>query len=311
MLVCRAVLGRSFVTDQQGDFSSKVTSEEYGHVLGDREKAVGTFREFVFFHEASIYPEYAVFYRRVRAAPMHPPPHWTTDARTGKIPHALVESTAEESVMMQGMLNSTFRRGLDDNPEGQPLERFEVVSCLRSECPALWDAFAKRRQMLMRECKGHENDFVTPATMQAQNMLDLLTHPKVGNPSNQSFLLMGVKPSAAKAQLGQPFSGGFLVEGSSVADTYANAFSGGTFDGLCLILVYRAMLGRSLVVSDAGDVQRLLSVGGAHSVVLDRGEGAGSRQFHFKEDLVDGIYPEFAVLYRRVPAAAPAQTRMT
>ncbi|CAE7459342.1 pme-5, partial [Symbiodinium natans] len=74
VLVCRALLGRSYVTEQAGDFSDRVLSGEFEHVLGDREKAVGTFREFIFFHEASIYPEYAVFYRREKDGQILPPP---------------------------------------------------------------------------------------------------------------------------------------------------------------------------------------------------------------------------------------------
>ena len=38
--------------EADGSVSGQVLSGEYGHVLGDREKAVGTFREFIFFHEA-------------------------------------------------------------------------------------------------------------------------------------------------------------------------------------------------------------------------------------------------------------------
>jgi len=64
LLICRVALGRPFVTLQGGNFADKVSSGEFDCVLGDREKAVGTFREFVIFHEESIYPEYAVFYRR-------------------------------------------------------------------------------------------------------------------------------------------------------------------------------------------------------------------------------------------------------
>jgi hypothetical protein len=64
MVVCRAVIGRPFVTSDPGNHAHKVTSGEYDVVIGDREKAVGTYREFVFFNEASVYPEYAVFYRR-------------------------------------------------------------------------------------------------------------------------------------------------------------------------------------------------------------------------------------------------------
>mmetsp|Transcript_53912 Transcript_53912/g.128407 ORF Transcript_53912/g.128407 Transcript_53912/m.128407 type:complete len:891 (+) Transcript_53912:55-2727(+) len=74
VLVCRVVLGRSFVSEKPGDFTEQVTSGQFDHVLGDREKAVGTFREFVLFHEASIYPEYAVFYRREKDGSVLPPP---------------------------------------------------------------------------------------------------------------------------------------------------------------------------------------------------------------------------------------------
>eukprot|EP00928_Gymnodinium_smaydae_P089147 TRINITY_DN73148_c0_g1_i1.p1 TRINITY_DN73148_c0_g1~~TRINITY_DN73148_c0_g1_i1.p1 ORF type:complete len:927 (-),score=122.21 TRINITY_DN73148_c0_g1_i1:98-2878(-) len=65
VLVCAAVLGRPFVTESPGNYAEKITSGEYDVVIGDREKAVGTFREFIFFDEGSVYPEYAVFYRRV------------------------------------------------------------------------------------------------------------------------------------------------------------------------------------------------------------------------------------------------------
>jgi len=64
MVVCRAVLGKSLVQLKPGNNSARITSGEFDCICGDREKAVGTFREFIFFHEESIYPEYAVFYRR-------------------------------------------------------------------------------------------------------------------------------------------------------------------------------------------------------------------------------------------------------
>merc|ERR1712232_978272 len=78
LLMVRAVLGRPFVTLEAGNFMDKVLSEEYGHVLGDREKAVGTFREFIFFHESSIYPEYAIFYRREAGGEVIVPPRAAT-----------------------------------------------------------------------------------------------------------------------------------------------------------------------------------------------------------------------------------------
>merc|ERR1712100_194499 len=59
IVVCRAVLGRPFVTSDPGNYAHKVTPGDYDVVIGDREKVVNTYREFVFFSEDSVYPEYA------------------------------------------------------------------------------------------------------------------------------------------------------------------------------------------------------------------------------------------------------------
>jgi len=66
ILVCRAVIGRPWVVQERYDYSQcgAIREMQYDCVIGDRERAVGTFREFVFFNEASIYPEYVCFYRR-------------------------------------------------------------------------------------------------------------------------------------------------------------------------------------------------------------------------------------------------------
>ncbi|CAE7812633.1 Parp14 [Symbiodinium microadriaticum] len=64
VLFCRAVVGRALQVTDPADYGPLVTSGDFESVVGDRERAVGTFREFVFFHEEAIYPEFAVFYRR-------------------------------------------------------------------------------------------------------------------------------------------------------------------------------------------------------------------------------------------------------
>ena len=43
--------------------------DEYDSLLGDREKARGTFREFVVYDKDQIYPEYAIIYRRSATKP--------------------------------------------------------------------------------------------------------------------------------------------------------------------------------------------------------------------------------------------------
>lgn len=73
VLICRAVLGRAFVTEKPGDFKDKCLEGNFDSVMGDREKAVGTYREFIFFHEGAIYPEYVAFYRRIYPEGVNPP----------------------------------------------------------------------------------------------------------------------------------------------------------------------------------------------------------------------------------------------
>lgn len=66
MLLCRVACGEPFRITKSNipAIESALESGEYDCVLGDREAAVGTYREFVVFDEAQIYPEYVVLYRR-------------------------------------------------------------------------------------------------------------------------------------------------------------------------------------------------------------------------------------------------------
>ena len=74
MVVCRAVLGHSFVTEVPGDYRRKCEEEHYDSVVGDREAAVNTYGEFVFYKPEAIYPEYVVLYRRIRLPRVCPEP---------------------------------------------------------------------------------------------------------------------------------------------------------------------------------------------------------------------------------------------
>lgn len=70
MLVCRVVCGNIRYTDEVSppvqDLVDSVLSRRTHHsVLGDREKCRGTYREFIVFDQAQIYPEYVAIYKRV------------------------------------------------------------------------------------------------------------------------------------------------------------------------------------------------------------------------------------------------------
>mmetsp|Transcript_88179 Transcript_88179/g.249873 ORF Transcript_88179/g.249873 Transcript_88179/m.249873 type:complete len:227 (+) Transcript_88179:3-683(+) len=69
LLLCRVVLGEMLHMTAGGDathamINRAIVSEAYDSVLGDREASVGTYREFVVYEEAAVYPEYLVLYRR-------------------------------------------------------------------------------------------------------------------------------------------------------------------------------------------------------------------------------------------------------
>lgn len=66
LLLCRAACGELFrVTKSDIPAISKALgTKKYDSVLGDREAEVKTYREFVVFNEAQIYPEYVVLYKR-------------------------------------------------------------------------------------------------------------------------------------------------------------------------------------------------------------------------------------------------------
>jgi len=71
MLVCRAMLGRVYYTDEKK--TDPRTCEDaclrgrFNSVLGDRKKCRGTFREFIIFDEEQVYANYILSYRRVNA----------------------------------------------------------------------------------------------------------------------------------------------------------------------------------------------------------------------------------------------------
>merc|ERR1711920_884272 len=64
LLVCRCFVGSPHVCETSGNRVAEAKEQRLDCVVGDRESKVGTYREFIFFDEAQIYPEFTVIYRR-------------------------------------------------------------------------------------------------------------------------------------------------------------------------------------------------------------------------------------------------------
>lgn len=66
MLLCRVCCGQMLrlLRPDGRTVEQAVASRVASSVLGDREASVGTYREFVVFEAAQIYPEYVILYER-------------------------------------------------------------------------------------------------------------------------------------------------------------------------------------------------------------------------------------------------------
>jgi len=64
MLMCRSLVGNPYVVQEAGDYIEDAKATGRDCVVGDRESKVGTYREFIFYDERQVLPEYAVIYKR-------------------------------------------------------------------------------------------------------------------------------------------------------------------------------------------------------------------------------------------------------
>jgi hypothetical protein len=69
LLLCRVTTGKVLYNDDASpsgfQLAQQVLGGQFDSILGDREKCVGTHREFIVFNDDAVYPNYAVFYKRV------------------------------------------------------------------------------------------------------------------------------------------------------------------------------------------------------------------------------------------------------
>lgn len=249
--------------------------------------------------------------------PLQPPKYWAfPGCLSGEVAHHLASGTEEELSWMQELFDKTFKQQKTrDRWPGEELpDRLAVVQCLRSEHPELWDRFARRRQELAESCTARDvlGEFVEPRTMQCEGCMRRCVHAKLGNPSNQAYLLHGTNPTSAVAILERAFAmdlagnsvgtmfgpGIYLTESSTKADEYAGDDVGGEYDGLYAMLVCRVALGRPLVVEDPGDYSGQVVYGDYDHVMGDREKAVGTfREFVLFHEA--SIYPEYAIFYRR------------
>mmetsp|Transcript_75871 Transcript_75871/g.180267 ORF Transcript_75871/g.180267 Transcript_75871/m.180267 type:complete len:1130 (+) Transcript_75871:72-3461(+) len=268
-------------------------------------------------------------------APLEPPEYWASETTSGHSPHKLVTCTPEEAAWLQEMVDGTFKTVVtrDRKATGSILaEHFEVVSAMRSEHPALWDRYAKRRKVVAdsRGLTGElvdQSTIVTPITTTA--CLGLAERSfggdgpggQVLNDANEAYLFHGTNPTSAFAILGTSFKvdfaggaagtmfgpGVYLAESSSKSDEYAQDDTEGAYKGLFAMLVCRAVIGVPYVVEQPGNYMDEVVSGSYDSVVGDREKAVGTyREFIFFHEAA--VYPEYVIFYRREGNCIPGKS---
>jgi hypothetical protein len=268
--------------------------------------------------------------------PMQAPRYWKDSTKQGAVGHERIPVTQQEKDWIQQLLDGTFKKkATRDRDKGTPLpERYQVVSAVRSEHPELWEKFAKRRADVLGNVKKRgKEDFTVPKTKAASpGLCERCTHPTIGNPSNEQYLMHGSNPTSAMSILGTSFKidfagatagtmfgpGIYLAEASSKADEYArDENTGGAYDGLFAVLICRAVVGRSFRTEKPGDYKDNVLKSNFDSVLGDREKAVGTyREFIFFHE--GAVYPEYVAFYKRIyedgyvpPPSAPASMAPT
>eukprot|EP00931_Biecheleriopsis_adriatica_P062089 TRINITY_DN37380_c0_g1_i1.p1 TRINITY_DN37380_c0_g1~~TRINITY_DN37380_c0_g1_i1.p1 ORF type:complete len:907 (-),score=171.96 TRINITY_DN37380_c0_g1_i1:221-2941(-) len=241
------------------------------------------------------------------------PDHWSLEPiLDGSKVQDMVSCSPEELQELQNMFDASFKRVLtrdrqpdDDAPEDEEMPyRLECMHAFRNEHSWLHHRFETTRADLAVEVE--ESFPVKTTTEESPTMLERLPH-------GCSYLLHGTNPSSAMSILKQGFqvrhagsatgtmygNGIYMAECSSKSDEYSRDDGGNCYPGLLAILVCRTFVGNPFVVYEAGDHVSAAAEMGNHCVCGDRESAKGTyREFVFHN--ATQIYPEYAVIYRRV-----------
>mmetsp|Transcript_90917 Transcript_90917/g.190103 ORF Transcript_90917/g.190103 Transcript_90917/m.190103 type:complete len:497 (-) Transcript_90917:185-1675(-) len=254
------------------------------------------------------------------------PQYWQMASMTAP-PGGLQMESEEVKRAMQIFLDKTWKnQWTRDRGKDGKVMKFEVVMVHRNENPAIWEPYYRTRHRIAELVKKDSANF-TPYPMKTTTAVkgyseadDFLQRAELMEDVNEFYLCHGTKPSAAKAICDNDFlvkmaganagtlygPGIYFAEASSKSDEYAQEDTDGIFAGLYALLVCRVCAGKMNYSDEVRPpvqslVDSIVKDGTHHSVLGDREKCRGT----YREIIVfdkDQAYPEYVVIYRRVPA---------
>eukprot|EP00405_Crypthecodinium_cohnii_P012985 CAMPEP_0206427164 /NCGR_PEP_ID=MMETSP0324_2-20121206/4861_1 /ASSEMBLY_ACC=CAM_ASM_000836 /TAXON_ID=2866 /ORGANISM="Crypthecodinium cohnii, Strain Seligo" /LENGTH=430 /DNA_ID=CAMNT_0053892359 /DNA_START=39 /DNA_END=1331 /DNA_ORIENTATION=+ len=258
-----------------------------------------------------------------KAPPEAPlPSYWANDRSTAKTGR-LVPESEEVTRALQAMLDRTWKDQVtrDRDRAAAPLCNFQVVQVQRNENASKWDHYARTRDMISKKSDGCRRQIAKTSSeiTDDPNGLAFLARSGLDVGCNELYLFHGTNPSAARAICDNSFQlskagsnagtlygpGVYFAEASSKADEYAEEDAEGIFAGLYAMLVCRVVCGNMRYTDEVKPdrdnlMKSIFQHRYKHSVLGDREKCRGT----YREFVVfdrNQVYPEFVVIYRRVP----------
>lgn len=326
MLVCRTCLGLPYYTMTRDEGAgAKVVAGEYDSTLGDRERKVNTFREFVVYDPDQVYPEYIILFHRIFAGDppidwskkkadiqMEVPPYWENmhkNPRTEPF-NTSRQVTQHDFEKLQALVDASKQSAGLDKAESH------LKRVTRVENSDMWNRYIDKKKALSekhpngctraRDLDGnpHTGMVITKQIMRAAGDADALSDDVLKEKINEYLLFHGTSKSAADAIVHSGFkighsgadrfgSGAYLAEDISKALNYAQAFGSTRY-----VLVCRVACGDFLYTEEAnkGDATKVGQAQGKDATLANPKEDwggwkAGCREFIVYEP--DQVYAEY------------------
>mmetsp|Transcript_21677 Transcript_21677/g.45220 ORF Transcript_21677/g.45220 Transcript_21677/m.45220 type:complete len:862 (+) Transcript_21677:103-2688(+) len=166
LLLCRVCMGEFYYTGEREQTAiEKFMQGISDSTLGDRAKAVNTYREFVVYNKDQVYPEYLVLYERLHGTrPPEPPPkdlpfllelplYWKN---VGKNPR--IQEFHDHWLVRPKISNLIYRMALHTSENSCP----KVQRAKRVEDSVLWCKYINWKKELARQLEVSKMDRCTP-----------------------------------------------------------------------------------------------------------------------------------------------------
>merc|ERR1711920_1132306 len=83
--------------------------------------------------------------------PLHPLSYWKETSRAGTVVRDLIPIPEDELTWLQQVLDGSYKSVASSDRRGGVLaDRFVAAAGMRSEHPALWERYAKRREEIFK-----------------------------------------------------------------------------------------------------------------------------------------------------------------